>query len=164
MIQFLFGLEVDVVPQRLILDQENGGIVDGSAWDSKTIKEKIYILFYIDIDTREMNEPLNKALEKQKFDKTKVGYIAIINLKATWLPNFMIRKLLQEKQKQYPEIIYVMDKNKILVNQWNLADETANVLVFDHNGTLLFQKSGKLSDDEIKQLLQLVENKIQTSS
>ena len=36
------------------------------------------------------------------------------------------------------------------------ADDNSDVLVFDKNGTLIFMKAGKLTQQEIKQLIGLI--------
>jgi len=82
--------------------------------------------------------------------------VAIINMAATWLPNFAISSSLKEKQKRYPRTIYVRDYKKVLVKAWNLADNNSDVLAFDRQGKLIFRKDGKLTPAEISNLLELI--------
>ncbi|HKI48293.1 MAG TPA: YtfJ family protein, partial [Desulfobacteria bacterium] len=72
------------------------------------------------------------------------------------LPNFAISSALEEKQKKYPTAIYVKDYDKVLVKEWNLADDNSDVLAFDKSGKLIFMKAGKLTPQDIQKLIGLI--------
>jgi len=74
------------------------------------------------------------------------------------LPNVFIESKLKEKQKKFPHTIYVKDKKKVLVNEWDLADDNSDILIFDQKGKLIYKKFGKVSDTEIKDVITLIEN------
>jgi predicted transcriptional regulator len=139
------------------LKGDDGGRVDGKAWSSAEIKDKVYVLFYVDPDEKDTNEHVGNALKKRNFDRTHYGSIAIINMAATWLPNFAIASSLEKKQKKYPNTIYVKDLNKKLQKSWGLKDDASNVLLFNKQGELIFNEHGKLSNDKVKSLLALIE-------
>jgi len=82
----------------------------------------------------------------------------IINMAATWLPNFAISSSLEEKQKLYPRTIYVRDFKKSLVKAWHIADNTSDVLVFDGQGRLIFRKDGKLDSEEIARMIRTIKD------
>ncbi len=63
---------------------------------------------------------------------------------------------LEDKQKKYPNAIYVRDYDKVLVKQWDLADDNSDVPAFDKNGKLIFMKAGKLTPEDIKKLTGLI--------
>ena len=44
-----------------------------------------------------------------------------------------------------------------MVNEWDLADDASNVLIFSKKGEVLFYKAGELSADEIKEAIELIE-------
>ena len=154
------AIELGGVPKAITIDGENGGKVDGSAWKSSMLKGKIHTLFYVDPDKRDLNNPLADALKARKFDRAKVNSVAIINLAATWLPNVFIESKLKEKQKKFPHTIYVKDKKKVLVKEWKLADDNSDILIFDQKGKLIYKKFGKVSDDEIKEVIALIERNL----
>ena len=151
------AIELGKVPNLVILEANNGGKLDGTAWESSMLQGKIYTLFYVDPDERELNSPLADALKERSFDRKKVNSVAIINLAATWLPNVILEAKLEEKQKKFPHTIYVKDKNKVLVNVWKLDDDNSNILIFDQKGKLIYKKFGKVSDIEIKEVISLIE-------
>jgi len=156
----VLAVELGKVPSSVILEGDNGGKTDGSTWSSKMLKGKVYILFYVDPDERELNEPLSQALKKRHFNRKKYASVAMINLAATWLPNVILESKLKAKQKEFPDTIYVKDKKKILVNKWGLADDNSDILIFDKKGKLIYKKFGKLSDKEIKSVLALIEKNL----
>lgn len=157
----LSAISINEVPKSITIENENGGFAkDGSPWNSSTIKNKVYVMFYIDPDERTTNEKFSKKLKEKKYNKACFGEIAIVNLAATWKPNIIIEKLLKTKQKEFPDTIYVKDKKSILVNKWGLDDDASNILIFSKDSKLLFYKSGKMSDDDIQKIFNLIEGNL----
>ncbi|RLA71195.1 MAG: transcriptional regulator [Epsilonproteobacteria bacterium] len=154
------ALEIGNVPSNVVLEGKNGGKTDGTAWDSSMLKGKIYTLFYVDPDERDLNNGLADALKAKKFDRKKVNSVAIVNLPATWLPNVIIESKLKAKQKKFPHTIYVKDKKKVLVKQWNLEDDNSDILIFNKEGKLIYKKFGKVSKTEIAEVMQLIEKNL----
>jgi YtfJ family uncharacterized protein len=154
------AIEVGSVPPKVVLEGSNGGKTNGSAWHSDMLKGKVHVLFYVDPDEKDMNEGLVQALKKEGFDHTKYTSVAVINLAATWKPNVIIEALLKKKQKEFPDTIYVKDKKSVLVKKWQLADNNSDILVFDKQGKLIYQKFGKLSSEEISKVVSLVKKNL----
>lgn len=148
------------VPSKVVIDGDNGGKTYGTAWNSSMPKGKVYTVFYVDPDERDLNNAFADALKARKFDRKKVNSVAIVNLGATWLPNMVIESKLKEKQKKFPHTTYVKDRNKVLVKEWKLADNNSDILIFDKQGKLIYQKFGKVSDKEIPEVIKLIEKNI----
>ena len=155
-----FALNINEIPKELTLSGDNGSRIDGSAWHSTMLKDKVYVLLYVDPDKKDDNEDFIDVLHSKNYDKEKYGSLAIINLKATWLPNFAIEKKLESKQKEFPNTTYVKDKTKYLVQEWALEDDASNVLLFDKKGTLIYQHSGKVEGDEMQKFFTLIEKNL----
>lgn len=145
---------------QLVLEGENGGHLDGSAWDSESMKGKISILFYVDPDEKDKNDEFSEALKERSFSREYAQFYAIINMNATWLPNFAISSSLKSKQKKYPDTVYLKDFKKVGVLKWEVADDENNVLILDTEGRVIFSKFGKLNKEEIQKALSLIENEI----
>ena len=156
----VFAIEMAKVPSNIVLEGDNGGKIDGSTWNSKMLKGKVHIVFYVDPDKRNVNEKLSKALKKRHFNRKKYASVAIINLAATWLPNSILEAKLKTKQKEFPDTIYVKDEKKILVKKWALADDNSDILIFNKRGKLIYKKFGKVSDKEIAVVLKLIEKNL----
>jgi len=150
------GIEMGQVPKEVVLKGDLGGRLDGSPWSSKELKGKINVIFYVDPDERDLNNEASDALKKENFPKDKFQSYGLINMDATWLPNFIISSSLEEKQKLYPTTIYVRDYDKVLVKEWGISDDNSDVLAFDKKGSLIFRKDGKLNAEDIQKLIKLI--------
>ena len=154
------AIEVGKVPPAVSISGDNGGKTDGTPWDSRMLKDKVIIAFYVDPDKKDLNSDLNHALQKKRFDGRKFGSVAIVNMAATWMPDVAIEALLKKKQKEFKNTLYVRDRNKLLVKKWGLADDNSDVLLFDKKGKLIYKKFGKLSKSEINALIKLIEKNL----
>jgi len=159
-LSLLTAVVIGTTPPPVVLEGEKGGTVDGKPFSTETIKGKVYLVIYADPDKRNLNEKFTEEVKKQNFPKDRFGSIAIINLKATWLPEFVLSNILKKKQKQFPNTLYVKDRDKVLVKEWNLKDEDYNVLLFDREGKVIFYKAGKLSEKDIQTVIRLIRENI----
>jgi len=150
------AIEMGEVPPKVELKEKLGGRLDGTPWSSEELQGKVHVLFYVDPDEKDTNNDASEALDKEKFPGDRYQSIGIINMAATWLPNFAISSSLKDKQKRYPRTIYVRDYKKVLVNAWKIADDSSNVLAFDKQGKLIFRKDGKLTPEEVQKLIQAI--------
>ena len=158
--QAVLALELGEVPPRVELKEKLGGRLDGKPWSSEELQGKVFVIFYVDPDEKDTNNAASEALDKEKFPTDKFQSYGIINMAATWLPNFAISSALEEKQKKYPKTIYVRDYKKVLVQAWKIADDSSNVLAFDKKGKLIFRKDGKLTNEEIQKLIKVIRDNL----
>ena len=158
----LFGIEIGKQPKEVILSGKEGGYVKGDAkFSTADIKGKVFVVFYVDPDEKDTNEHFVQALKKRKYNQNpRYASMAIINMAATWKPDFIIEKLLAAKQKEFPKTIYVKDKASVLVKEWNLADDASDILLFDKDGRVIFYKAGKMSDADMQQAFKLIEERL----
>ncbi len=155
-ISSLWAVNVGEVPKGVTIEGDNGGLIAGGAWNSSSLKDKVHVVFYVDPDEKDTNEAFADALKAAALDRSKYASVAIVNLGATWKPNVIIEALLKKKQKKFPDTIYVKDKNKVLVKEWDLKDDSSDILVFDKSGKVLYSKAGKLEKQEIDTVLSLI--------
>lgn len=157
----LSALTIGETPKYIILEEDNGGLVTGGAWDSSMLQDKVYVMFYVDPDEKDVNKEFSQALKKKEYRKQgNFGSIAVINMAATWKPNFAIEAILKGKQKEFPQTIYVKDKEKVLVNEWHIADDASNIVIFSKEGKVLFYKSGKMDENDTQQAFQIIEGNL----
>jgi len=154
--QVVLALEMGIVPPKVELKEKLGGRLDGNPWSSEELRGKIAVIFYVSPDEKDTNNPASEALDKEKFPEDKFQSYGIVNMAATWMPNFAINAALNEKQKRYPKTIYVRDYKKVLVQEWKIADHNSDILVFDKAGKLIFRKDGKLGDEEIRKMIKTI--------
>ena len=158
--QAALAVEIGEVPPKVELKEKLGGRLDETPWSSEELRGKVHVLFYVDPDEKDTNNEASEALDKEKFPGDKFQSVGIINMAASWLPNFAISSSLKDKQKRYPRTIYVRDYKKVLVNAWKIADDSSNVLAFDKQGKLIFRKDGKLTTEEIQKLIKAIRDRL----
>ena len=141
------------------LSGKNGGFLDSSqSWNSKMLSKKpITILTYVDPDNEKDNKHVEEELQR-KYSNEQLEIFAIINTKSSWLPDFAIKKKLRERQKKNKNLQILIDKNRVIQNEWGLQDGKYHVLLFDKDGFLVFLKSGKLTVNDLEKLKNLIEN------
>ena len=142
------------------LSGENGGRLDESPWKSDEVVGKVTAIFYVDPDLKDLNAKFSEALQAKKYSKEKFQSIAIINMKATWAPNFAIRSSLRKKQKQFPHTLYLRDRKRHLISAWGIPDEQYNVILTDAMGTVIYKFYGEMKEDEIAQAIALLDERI----
>lgn len=154
------GLDLGQIPKDVVLEGDLGGRLDSTPWRGKEMAGKVTVIFYVDPDEKELNNEASDALQKENFPRDKYQTFAIINMDATWLPNFAISAALKEKQEKYPTAAYVRDYQKVLVKAWGIADDNSDVLAFDKEGRLVFKKYGKLNKSDIQELIETIRGHI----
>ncbi len=157
LVSIVFGLQINEVPKRVVLDGKNGSRVDGKAFDTAMIRGKTYLFVYSDPDKRELNEKFFELIQQKNFDRDRYNSIAVVNMAATWMPNFLLQAILKSKQKKYPHTIYVKDNEKVFVKEWGMADNSQNILIFDSKGRVRFFKSGKLTKKDQEKALAILQ-------
>ena len=151
-----FGdIKVSQVPPKVVLSGDNGGHPNGKAWSSSTLKGRMFVVLYVDPDEMKTNKKIISILDKYR-TSNRFKRVNIVNLKATWLPNMAIQSKIKDKQKEFPSITYVLDKEKVLVKQWGLKDDSSNILIFDSRGVLIYKHYGRLNKSEIIKVMNLL--------
>jgi predicted transcriptional regulator len=156
----LLALESGGKLPELTLSGNEGGKADGTPWSSESLQGKVYVIFYVDPDKKDLNEPFVEILKRQKFDRRYYGSVAIVNMEATWMPNFAIEAALKNKQEKYPDTIYVKDKVKKGVEVWRMADDDANLLIVDAAGRVAYVCDGKIPKESYPKIIEIIRQKM----
>jgi len=129
---------------------------DNPAW-IPDLGKKVLTIFYTDPDEKDMNEPFRDMLKAAKLDKTTYRGLGIVNLKDTWKPNFIIRKVIRGKIKKFKSTI-LTDPAFIVRNQWHMGDCNNKdvVIVVGKDKKVKFIKKGPLTAAEKKATLALI--------
>jgi hypothetical protein len=156
----LATLPLNRMPPIVELADSCGGRLDGSPWSSAEISGRVFSVYYVDPDESDLNEPLFSALKAENFPGDKVQSVAVINMRATWLPQGVLSMVLKSKQKKYRRTIYVKDNCRRLVSLWGLADHSSDIMLFNARGEVMFSIDGKLTDVQIREAIDLIWNAI----
>ena len=132
---------------------------DGNAFTMASWAGKVLVVNYVDPDESDLNEHFTDALKKAKdegrlSEETYKG-IGIADCAATWKPNFAIRAIASRKAKKYKTTI-LFDYDASLRNSWGLVEDTANVIVLDKGRFCRAIVRGRVPDDLVPKLVQLV--------
>ena len=77
--------------------------------DHPQFKGKVLYIAYVDPDEKDTNNHVEDALKKEKdsggLDKTRYEGFGIVNLKASMMPNFLIKSAIKSKQEKTGAII-----------------------------------------------------------
>ena len=152
----LNALELGTVPPEVTLSGDAGGRLDGTAWSSSELQDKVHLLFYVDPDEKDLNNALSDAVKAAELDRSRFASVAIINMAATWKPNFAINAALKKKQKKFKKTLYLKDMDKLLVDKWGLADDNSDIILFDQAGRVLFYHAGKVEGEKIEEVIRLI--------
>lgn len=144
----------------LTLDKQEGGGVDGRPFSSETLTGKVHVIFYVDPDEKDLNNPFSDALKAEDFDRSRFASVAVINMDATWLPNIALDAALKEKQEQFPDTLYVKDLNKKGVEVWQVADDNSDVIITDKAGKVLYVYEGKVPEKDFGMLISLIKENL----
>ena len=141
-------LPLGEAPPQIVLEGDDGGRLDGSAWKSSELTGTVFIVIYADPDEGDTTDYNADAIKKMKLPEGKTKSIAIINMDATWYPNSIIASKLEDYQKEYKDTLYIKDMKKMLVKKWNLKDDSSDIVVVAPDGKVIFSRDGKLSDED----------------
>ncbi|MDD9951090.1 MAG: transcriptional regulator [Zetaproteobacteria bacterium] len=152
--------ELGQVPPVLELSEQAGGRVDGSAWSSHELKGKVHLLVYSSPGKKEANNKATEAIKAERFAADTFSSVAVVNMKASMIPDFLIARAIKKKQRDYPRTLYVKDAKRKLVDSWGFEDDENVLAVFDKTGALVYKHAGSLPEKDIPGLLRLIKEKI----
>ena len=155
------GLPVSQNAPLLELSGDDGGRVDDTAWSSSELVGKVWVVVHADPDESELNNAATEALKAEDYPEDVYGSVAMINMAATWKPNFAINLILKGKQEDYPSTIYVRDNDNMVGDKWGLADDSNNIVVLDPTGKVILSVDGQLSENDIKKMIALINAEIE---
>ena len=149
----------DTLPQ-VTLEKENGGTSNDKPWHATSLRGKVHVVLYMDPDERKGTQPLLDALNQLDVDPKAYSTVAIVNLSATWMPDYILESILSKKQKELKNTSFVFDKEKMLVKKWQMIDDESNILIVDKSLKVIYRKIGKISSKEIEKIIALIHQNI----
>lgn len=129
-------------------------------FDTRQLQGKLTTLFYFDPDHIDINDRLSRALNKAQLNPEHHQRVAVVNAKATWVPNHFLKQAILKQQSEYPHFIYLLDEDGTLMKQWGLANHANVILGISRQGQVLYHKEGKLRRSERLNYLQMMVDRI----
>ncbi len=156
----LSALEIGKTAPEITLSGDAGGRLDGSSWSSSELKDKVHLLFYVDPDKKDLNNAFSDAVKAAGLDRSRFASVAVVNMAATWKPNFAINAALKKKQEKFKKTLYLKDMDKLLVSRWGLDDDNSDIIVFDKAGKVIFYHAGKVDEAMTREVIALIKEKM----
>jgi predicted transcriptional regulator len=143
---------------------ENANIQDANKQPAQipSFGEKVLLILYTDPDVADQNDPFADQVKAQNLDKNYFQSIGIANMAdAPAKPNWIIRAIIRSKIKKY-NVSILADADRSLPNQWKLCDcnNKSVVLLIGKDKKLKYFKKGALSDQETKNVIDLIKKQI----
>jgi len=124
---------------------------------SPEFEGRVISVFYVDPDEKDMNVHVEDALLKDPGLDRKTRYkgLGITNMKATALPNFLIKGIVKSKQEKTGAII-LPDYDYTILNLWGLQNDSSNVVILDKERTCRYIYKGKLPPEEVAKMIEVI--------
>ena len=118
---------------------------------------KVMSIFYVDPDEKDLNSHVEDALMKDPGLDRNVRYkgLGITNLKASVLPNFVIKSAIKSKQKKTGAVI-LLDADYTILNLWGLQNDTSSLIILDKERICRYIYNGKLPEAEVAKVLSII--------
>jgi predicted transcriptional regulator len=125
--------------------------------DSDEFKGRVISIFYIDHGKKHLNNHVEDALLKNEELDRKTSYkeLRITNLKASKLPNFIIKSVIKNKQKKTGSVI-LLDFDYSIIKAWGLQNHSSNIIVLDKERICRYVYNGKLPPEEVEKLISVI--------
>jgi hypothetical protein len=118
--------------------------------DADEFKGRVLSIFYVDPDEKDLNKHVEDALLKDSGldrNKTYKG-LGITNLKATKMPNFIIKSIIKDKQEKTGSVI-LLDYDYTILNLWRLKNHSSDLVILDKDRICRYVYNGKLPPEEV---------------
>jgi uncharacterized protein len=127
--------------------------------DHPEFKGKVLYIAYIDPDEKDTNNHVEDALKKERdsgaLDKTRYQGFGFANLKASAMPNFLIKSAIKSKQEKTGAIV-LLDYDYTILNLWGLKNDSSDVVVLDKERICRYVYNGKLPQEELVKMIQII--------
>ncbi|MBU2226624.1 MAG: hypothetical protein KJ936_02960 [Proteobacteria bacterium] len=124
---------------------------------SPEFEGRVISIFYVDPDEKDMNVHVEDVLLKDPgLDrKNKYKGLGITNMKATALPNFLIKGIVKSKQEKTGAVI-LLDYDYTILNLWGLQNDSSNVVILDKERICRYIYREKLSSEEVAKMIEVI--------
>jgi predicted transcriptional regulator len=125
--------------------------------DSSEFQGRVISILYSYPDKKNWNKHVEDALLKDEGLDRKTNYksICIINLKASKLPNLIIKRVIKSKQETTGSFI-LLDLDYSIIKAWGLKNYSSDIVVLDKERICRYLYNGKLQPEEVEKLISVI--------
>lgn len=128
-------------------------------WHSANLVGKVRVVFHIAgrSTVKEKNEALMDAIKKAGFERSRYQTTTIINADDAVIgTGLFVKNSAEDGKLDNAHSQVVLDQKSSVKNTWKLKEKESFVTVLDKQGKVHFVNEGKLSPQQIQQVLDLV--------
>ena len=137
----------------------NGNDVTYKSWSSTALPGKVRVIQHIAgrSAAKEKNQAMIEAIKAAHFNQAKYQTTTIINADDAVVGTGMFVKSSAEKgKKENAHSQVILDDKSAVKNAWELREKDSVIILLDKTGKVQFVKEGKLTDDEVKEVISRV--------
>ena len=134
----------------------NGNDVAYKSWSSTALPGKVRVIQHIAgrSAAKEKNQAMIEAIKAAHFNQAKYQTTTIINADDAVVGTGMFVKSSAEKgKKENAHSQVILDDKSAVKNAWGLREKDSVIILLDKTGKVQFVKEGKLTDDEVKEVV-----------
>ena len=138
----------------------NGNDVSYKSWSSTALPGKVRVIQHIAgrSAAKERNQAMIEAIKASHFNQAKYQTTTIINADDAVVGTGMFVKSSAEKgKKENAHSQVILDDKSAVKNAWGLREKDSVIILLDKTGKVQFVKEGKLTDDEVKEVISRAE-------
>ncbi|WGE33000.1 YtfJ family protein [Actinobacillus genomosp. 1] len=136
-----------------------GKTVTYKVWTSDGLAGKVRVVHHFAgrSSAKEKNEALINAIKAANFDRSKYQTTSIINADDVIVATgAFVKSSAEDGKLENPHSQVVLDQQGSVKNAWGLKAKDSFVAVLDKNGKVQFVAEGKLSANQIQQVIALI--------
>ncbi len=125
--------------------------------DSQEFQGRVISIFYNDPDKKTWNRHVEDALLKDDGLDRKNNYtsLCITNLKASKLPDLIIKRVIKSRQEKTGSLI-LLDSDYNIIKAWGLKNYSSDIVVLDKEKICRYVYNGKLPPEEVEKLISVI--------
>ncbi|BDU71289.1 YtfJ family protein [Mesoterricola silvestris] len=147
-------------------------VLDGKAvtyhpWKASATNGRVRTIYHLAarMGIDDINKPYIDALIAAKLPErlpdSPYKTVTVLNLsEANWVTHGIGVSRLEKNQRDTPYALFVADEKGAARAAWGLAPGTSAVIVLDRDGTVLFFKEGRLSPEEIRMAVGIIQERL----
>lgn len=136
-------------------------------WHSDSTRGRIVVLQHVAarLSAKSVLKSFNDTMEKRAYPPEKVLVAVVVNLNdALWGTTALVQSELKGNKKKYAHSNIVADKAGVARKTWDLKEQNAAMAILDADGTVLFFKEGKPTEQETKAIIGMIDQRLSSAA
>ncbi len=157
------------LPELAITDKGrillNGGDFSYAPFNTSELTGEVRLIqhFAGRTSAKAINQAMIDAVKAAELPHDKYQTVTVINVDdAIWGTGAFVVSSAKDGKAEFPFSDVVLDEEGVMRSSFELESESSAIIVIDQSGKIRFVKDGKLSDDEISQVIHLLKQLLQS--